>query len=463
LGHNLFSVGQFCDGDLEFAFSSKTCYVRNLEGDDLLTGDCESNLYTISISDMAASSPVCLMSKATSTKSWLWHQRLSHLNFDTINDLTKHDLVDGLSKFKYNKDHLCSACEQGKSKKVSHLPKLVPSSHSNLELLHMDLCGPMRVASINGKKYIHVIVDDYSRFTWVYFLHIKDETPKIIKKFIAQVQLNSDAKIHRINDTEFKNATLKDYYEKLAESMNTLSKEDLDSLFGQMYEEYFEKKSSEMPINSAAQQVHNNEDSPSTSSIFIEEHEAPPIITTSDEQTPPISMNDIVEFHQEDLAELDGNTLLTPYDAPDFSKAESSIALDPSNMHEFHQKNKSDAENIAIRKKSRLVTKGYKQEEGIDFEESFALTAFLNVPLKEEVYVSQPDGFVNPDFPDHVYRLKKALYGLKQAPQAWCDKLSSLLIEHHFTKGIVDPTLFTRRHEGDILLVQVYVDDIIFE
>ncbi|GKC11364.1 retrovirus-related pol polyprotein from transposon TNT 1-94 [Tanacetum coccineum] len=89
-------------------------------------------------------------------------------------------------------------------------------------------------------------------------------------------------------------------------------------------------------------------------------------------------------------------------------------------------------------------------------------TAFLNGPLKEEVYVSQPDGFVDPDFPNHVYRLKKALYGLKQAPRAWYDKLSSFLIEHHFTKGIVDPTLFTRRHGGDILLVQVYVDDIIF-
>ncbi|GJU86559.1 integrase, catalytic region, zinc finger, CCHC-type containing protein [Tanacetum coccineum] len=111
LGYNLFSVGQFCDGDLEVAFRSNTCYVRNLEGDDLLTGARESNLYTISISDMAASSPVCLMSKATSTKSWLWHHRLSHLNFGTINDLTKHDLVDGLLKFKYGKDHLCSACE----------------------------------------------------------------------------------------------------------------------------------------------------------------------------------------------------------------------------------------------------------------------------------------------------------------------------------------------------------------
>ncbi|GJY77914.1 integrase, catalytic region, zinc finger, CCHC-type containing protein [Tanacetum coccineum] len=159
LGHNLFSVGQFCDGDLEVAFRSKTCYVRNLEGDDLLTGGRDSNLYTISISDMAASSPICLMSKATSTKSWLWHRRL------------------------------------GKSKKASHPPKLIPSDYSKLELLHMDLCGPMRVALVNGKKYILVIVDDFSRFTWVYFLRSKDETPEIIKKFTAQAQLNYKAKV----------------------------------------------------------------------------------------------------------------------------------------------------------------------------------------------------------------------------------------------------------------------------
>ncbi|GJV63905.1 integrase, catalytic region, zinc finger, CCHC-type containing protein [Tanacetum coccineum] len=218
LGHNLFSVGQFCDRDLEVAFRSNTCYVRNLQRDDLLTGGRDSNLYTISISDMAASSPICLMSKATSTKSWLWHRRLSHLNFGTINDLTRLDLVDGLPKFKYGKDHLCSACERGKSKKASHPPKLVPSDHSKLELLHMDLCGPMRVASINGKKYILVIVDDYSRYTWVYFLRSKDETPEIIKKFIAQAQLNYKAKVCKIrtdNGTEFKNTTLKAHYEKL--------------------------------------------------------------------------------------------------------------------------------------------------------------------------------------------------------------------------------------------------------
>ncbi|GJT99156.1 retrovirus-related pol polyprotein from transposon TNT 1-94 [Tanacetum coccineum] len=218
LGHNLFSVGQFCDGDLEVAFRSQTCYVQNLERDDLLTGARESNLYTISIPDMAASSPVCLMSKASLTKSWLWHRKLSHLNFDTINDLTKLDLVDGLPKFKYGKDHLCSACERGKSKKFSHPPKVVPSNHSKLELLHMDLCGPMWVASINGKKYILVIVDDYSQYTWVYFLRTKDETPDIIKNFIACVQLNFNAKVCKIrtdNGTELKNATLTTLYDKL--------------------------------------------------------------------------------------------------------------------------------------------------------------------------------------------------------------------------------------------------------
>ncbi|GJS08872.1 integrase, catalytic region, zinc finger, CCHC-type containing protein [Tanacetum coccineum] len=115
-------------------------------GDDLLTGARESNLYTITISNMAASSPVYLLSKATSTKSWLWHRKLSHLNFGTINDLTKHNLVDDLPKFKYSKDHLCPACERGKIMKSSHPPKVVPSNHSKLELLHMDLCGPMRVA-----------------------------------------------------------------------------------------------------------------------------------------------------------------------------------------------------------------------------------------------------------------------------------------------------------------------------
>ncbi|GKE26267.1 retrovirus-related pol polyprotein from transposon TNT 1-94 [Tanacetum coccineum] len=152
LGHNLFSIGQFCDSDLEVAFRRNTCFIRNLEGVDLLKRNSTTNFYTINLYEMASASPICLMARATSTKSWLWHQRLSHLNFDNINDHAKYDLITGLSKFKYHKEHLCPFREQGKSKKASQSPKPVPNSKQRLHHLHMDLCCPMRVKSINGKR-----------------------------------------------------------------------------------------------------------------------------------------------------------------------------------------------------------------------------------------------------------------------------------------------------------------------
>nr|GEW08020.1 integrase, catalytic region, zinc finger, CCHC-type, peptidase aspartic, catalytic [Tanacetum cinerariifolium] len=166
LGHNLFSVGQFCDSDLEVAFRQHTCFIRNLDGVDLLTGSRGNNLYTLSLQDMMASSPIYLLSKASKTKSWLWHRRLSHLNFGAINYLTRQGLIRGLPKLKFEKDHLCSACAMGKSTKKTHKPKSEDTNQEKLYLLHMDLCGLMRVESINGKKFILVIVDDYSRFTW---------------------------------------------------------------------------------------------------------------------------------------------------------------------------------------------------------------------------------------------------------------------------------------------------------
>ncbi|GJU90032.1 retrovirus-related pol polyprotein from transposon TNT 1-94 [Tanacetum coccineum] len=184
------SIGQFCDCDsnLEVAFRQHTCFIRNLEGVDLLTGSRGNNLYTLSLGDMMASSPICLLSKASKTKSWLWHRRLSHLNFGAINHLARHGLVRGLPKLKFEKDHLCSACAMGKSKKKPHKPKSEDTNQEKLYLLHMDLCGPMRVASVNGKKYILVIVDDYSRFTWVKCLRSKDEAPDFIIKFLKMIQ-----------------------------------------------------------------------------------------------------------------------------------------------------------------------------------------------------------------------------------------------------------------------------------
>nr|GFB20178.1 retrovirus-related Pol polyprotein from transposon TNT 1-94 [Tanacetum cinerariifolium] len=173
---------QFCDSDLEVAFRRNACFVRNLEGVDLLKGDRSTNLYTINLHEMASASPICLL------------------------------------KFKYHKEHLCPSCEQGKSKRASHPPKPVLNSRQRLHLLHMDLCGPMRIASINEKRYILVIVDDYSRYTWVHFLRSKDEAPTVIITFLKKITVLLQSPIIIIrtdNGTEFKNQVLKVYFDSV--------------------------------------------------------------------------------------------------------------------------------------------------------------------------------------------------------------------------------------------------------
>ncbi|GKC17440.1 retrovirus-related pol polyprotein from transposon TNT 1-94, partial [Tanacetum coccineum] len=537
-GHNLFLVGQFCDGDLEVAFRSNTCYVQNLEGDDLLTGSREYNLYTISISELAASSLVCLMSKATSTKSWLWHRRLSHLNFGTINQLTSKDLVDGLLKFKYDKDHLCSAYEQGKSKKASLSLKLVPSTESKLELFHMDLCGPMRVASINGKKYILVIVDDYTRYTWIRTdngIEFKNEKLRLFYAKLGIVHNTSIARTPQQNRVvERRNHTLIEatrtmlifsktpkflWVEAIATACFTQNRSIIHTWYNKTpYElirgrkpniQYFHvfgslcyptndrddlgKKKPKADIgifigyfeSSRGFRIYNRR----TKKIMETIHVKFDKLTAMASDKPRfnyMNFQDSSEDSQSVPSKTDLDNLFSPLyeeyyatNLPKVSDNSTANIIDPSNMHEFYQTHRStkkwtknnpieqvigdpskpvitrrrlhtyaetDAENTVIRNKSRLVAKGYGQEEGIDFEESFApvarleairifdayaahknfsiyqmdvKTAFLNGPLKEEVFIRQPDGFVDPDFPNHVYRLKKALYGLKQAPRAW--------------------------------------------
>nr|GEW96999.1 hypothetical protein [Tanacetum cinerariifolium] len=249
-----------------------------------------------------------------------------------------------------------------------------------------------------------------------------------------------------------------------------------------------------------------------------------------------ITSQDVDELNPN--AMIDGNIFVNPFANASTSATAASSShqnVDPSNMHMFYQpcphefqwtkdhpleqvigepsrpvltrnqlrsddnispltlkwifKNKHDEEQTVIRNKSRLVVRGYHQEEGIDFDESFApvarmeairiflayvahksftvfqmdmKTAFLHGSLKEDVYVCQPEGFIDADHPSHVYKLKKALYGLKQAPRAWYDELSKFLLQNHFFKGIIDPTLFIRRFQDDILVVHIYVDDINF-
>nr|GEZ48000.1 putative ribonuclease H-like domain-containing protein [Tanacetum cinerariifolium] len=189
LGHNISSIGQFCDKGLEVAFRKSTCFVRNEDNVDLLTGDRSSNLYTIALNEVASNSLTCLLAKASSSQSWLWHQH-----------------------------HLCSTCEQRKIHRKQHKSKTDFASNKPLYLLHTDLCGPMRVQSINGKRYVLVVVDDYSRYTWVFFLHSKDEASEVIISFIKKTQVNLQLQVQRVrtdNGTKFKNKTLAKFFDEV--------------------------------------------------------------------------------------------------------------------------------------------------------------------------------------------------------------------------------------------------------
>nr|GEV96316.1 hypothetical protein [Tanacetum cinerariifolium] len=184
-------------------------------GNDLLIGSRRTDLYSITLQDTNYPNLICLMAKARLSQAWLWHRRLFHLNFDTINLLSKNDIVVGLPKLKFIKDHLCSSCEMGKAKRKPFHTKITLSSKRRLQLLHMDLCGPMRVASINGKRYVLVIVDDYSRYTWTYFLRSKDETPKVLIDFLRLVQRRLQAQVRIVRTykgSEFLNQTLHAYF-----------------------------------------------------------------------------------------------------------------------------------------------------------------------------------------------------------------------------------------------------------
>ncbi|GJS95946.1 retrovirus-related pol polyprotein from transposon TNT 1-94 [Tanacetum coccineum] len=656
LGHNLFSVGKFCDSDLEVAFRKHTCFIRNMECVDLLSGSQGTNLYSLSIGDMMTSSPICLLSKATKTKLWLWHRRLSHLNFGAINHLAKHGLVHALPRLKFKKDHLCSACAMGKSKKQSHKPKSEDTNQEKLYLLHMDLCGPMHDASVNGKKYILIIMDDYSWFTWVKFLASKDKAPDFIIKFMKMIQIRLNVTVRNIrtdNGTEFVNQTLRDYYEQVIISHETsdaqtpqqngvverprqllshitpktdplydVAMEKLlmssymienpiyptftflvhfatQTMIVRLWANFKLKLLTAMASEQSSLEPALHEMTPATPSsglvpnpppsalflplsrhewdlvfqpvfdeffsppasvaflVLVEEALAPvestssPSSTTVDQDAPsPKESHDLEVAHMsndpyfgipipetisEEFSSSDVIPTTVHSDAP-ISKHRTLFcyynafltSIEPKTykdsltqpcwieamqeeLNEFERlevwelvprpdkvmvitlkwiyKVKLDELGGILKNKARLVAHEYRQEEGIDFEESFApvarleavwkylafaahmniivyqmdvKTTFLNGILREEVYVSQPDGFVDPDNPNHVYRLKKVIYGLKQASRAWYDLLSSFLLSQGFSKGTVDPTLIISRKGKDILLVQIYVEDIIF-
>nr|GEW01401.1 hypothetical protein [Tanacetum cinerariifolium] len=422
LGHNLFSVGQFCDKGLEIAFRKSTCFVRNENGVDLLTSDRLLNLYTIALNEIASNSLDCLLANAPSSQSWLWHQRLSHLNFAIINNLVKNNLVRNLPKMKFEKDHLCSACEQGKIHQKHHKSKTDFASNQPLYLLHMDLCGPMRVESINGKLYVLVVVDDFSRYTWVLFLHSKDEASEvgISQKFSAARTSQQNGVMERKNQTlveaartllTFANLPLFIWVEAIATACFTQNRSTIHTRFDKTPYELISKRK------------------PNFKFFYV------------------FGYRCYLLNHYDDVGYIKAKWDIGVFvgyskDSAAFriynKRTRDSRECESSSSHNVFNERLEDAyfdASTAFHDTSDVHTYYQPYPHETKWTKNHSLHKIIGDPNSSDVYVAQPSGFVSKQYPDHVYALVKALYGLKQAPRAWYDVLSTFLIDSGFQKA----------------------------
>nr|GEU62119.1 putative ribonuclease H-like domain-containing protein [Tanacetum cinerariifolium] len=692
LKFNLFSVSQMCDKKNSVLFTDTECIVLSSdfklpdENHVLLRVLRENNMYNVDLKNIVPSGDLtCLFAKATLDESNLWHRRLGHINFKTTNKIVKCNLVRGLTSKVFENKNNCVAYKKGKQHRASCKSKPVSSVSQPLQRLHMDLFRPTFVKSLNKKSYCLVVTDDYSRFSWVFFLATKDETNTILKTFITGIenQINHKVKIirsdnriefknHDLNQlcgmkgikrefsvartpqqngiAERKNRTLIEAARTMlaysispipfwAEAVNTACTGGKEAESIQQYVL--------LPLWSSGSQDPQNTDA---AAFEVKEHESEVHVSLSssdktkkhDEKTKreakgkshvelSIGFRDLSdefkEFSDNSTNRVNAastpvtvvglnstnstntfsavgpsNTTVSltfkiggkysfvdPSQYPDdpnmpaleditysddeedvgveanFSSLETNITVSPipttrvykdhhvtqiigdlysaaqtrsmarmvkeQEPKKVHQalkdpswieamqeellqfkmqkvwvlvdlpkgkraigskwvfRNKKDERGIVIRYKARLVAQGHTQEEVIDYEEVFApvarieairlflayaffmgfmvyqmdvKSAFVYGTIEEEVYVCQPPGFKDPDYPDKVYKMVKALYGLHQAPRTWYETLANYLLENGFQRRNIDQTLFIKKQKGDILLVQVYVDEIIF-
>nr|GEW58602.1 hypothetical protein [Tanacetum cinerariifolium] len=496
-GNNDFAViAGYGDVGLEVAFRKSTCFARNEDGVDLLTGDRSSNLYTVSLNEVTSNYSSCLLAKASSSQSWLCHQCLSHLNFATINNLVKNNLVQGLPKLKFKKDHLCSACEQGKIHRKHHKSKMAFASNKPLYLIHMDLCGPMRVQSINEKRYVLVVVDDYSRYTWRIRTdngtEFKNKTlAKFFDEDVGMLKEKGDIGVFVGYSKEsaafriFNKRTHHEIFDNEFESSNVEVPSHEEEVFHESSES-FQKESFSSSLNNDVQQSSKEVRVPSSNTQSISNNMIPNIDEAStshnvfnerledayfDASTSFYDPSNVHTFYQpyphekkwtkdHPLHKIIGDPkssvrtrgqlensclfscLLSSIEPANVAEALRDVDWVSGMQEELDQfarlkvwrlvpqpegktiiktkwifKNKKDESSLVIRNKARLVTVGYSQQEGIDYDETFAPVArieaihlflayaahkdfpvfqmdvkitFLNEILKEEVYVGQP-------------------------------------------------------------------------
>nr|GFA21299.1 retrovirus-related Pol polyprotein from transposon TNT 1-94 [Tanacetum cinerariifolium] len=434
LGHNLFSVGQFYDSDLEVAFRKNTYFVRNLEDYYEQGGISHETSFAQTLQQYGvvewrnrtlveaahtmlifAQAPLFLWAEVIATACYTQNRsiiRRCHgktpyeLLHDTKPDLSYHHVFGVL--YYLNNDS-------------ENLGKLHAKADIGIFIGYAPKKKSYRIYNLHTQKIIKTIHVDFDELT-----------------AMASEELGSGPGLQS------------------SVAFPILVEEDLAPV-----------ESTRSPFSITVDQ-----DAPSPKTIYDESSSSDVISTTVHSDASISKHLKLHEFERLEVWEL----------VPRLDKV-MVITL------KWIYKVKLDKLGVILKNKARLVARGYRPEERIDFEESFATvarleavwifftfaahmnmivyqmdvkTAFLNGILREEVYVNQQDGFVDPNNPNHVYRLKKTLYGVKQAPRAWYDLLSSFLLSQGFSKDTVDPTLFISRKGKDILLIQIYVDDIIF-
>ncbi|GJW65688.1 retrovirus-related pol polyprotein from transposon TNT 1-94 [Tanacetum coccineum] len=556
-------LGSFVIRTLRLLFRQHTCFIRNLEGVDLLTGSQGNNLYTLSLVDMMASSPICLLSKASKTKTYngtefvnqTLREYYEKVGISHETSVARSPQQNGVVE-RRNRTLIEAACTM----LIYAKALLFLWAEAVATACYTQNCSIIRLR--HGKtpyELLHEKLPDLS------FFHVFGALcyPTIDSENLDFDELTAMASQHSSSGPALHEMTPTTISSGLIPNPPPLtlfvppSRSDWDLLFQLLFDELLTPPPSvDHPapeVITPIADVVTPEPAASTGlpSPAIVDQDAPSHSNsqTTPETQSPIIPNDVEEDnHDLDVAHMNNDpyfghpleniigeldrpvskrlqlheqALFCYYDAfltavepktyKDALTQSCWIEAMQEELNEFERlgvwelvprpdkvmvitlkwiyKVKLDELGGILKNKARLVARGYRQEEGIDFEESFApvarleairiflafaahmnmvvyqmdvKTAFLNGNLREEVYVSQPDGFVDKDKPNHVYKLKKALYGLKQAPRAWYDMLSSFLISQDFSKGSVDPTLFIRRDGKELLLVQIYVDDIIF-
>nr|GEV66303.1 integrase, catalytic region, zinc finger, CCHC-type, peptidase aspartic, catalytic [Tanacetum cinerariifolium] len=428
LGYNLFSVGQFCDSDLKVTFKKHSCYVRDTDGVELIKGSRGSNLYTIAVEDMMKSSSIYLLSKTFKTKSWLWHRRSNHLNFGTINDLEIKDLVRVLPRLNFKKDHLCSAEDLGKLQPTADIGIVVGYAPSK------------KGHRIYNKRIRHIMETIHVQF---------DE----LSEPMAPVQLSTGPAPILLMPGQIILVPVN----SVGTPSSTFIDQDAPSLSHSPSSSPLQSLCLHQGIAVESTLVDENMFASVDNDPFINIFVLKPTsaASSSGDASSAKSTNVTQTFHhlrkcncwfqamQDEIYEFDRLQVWKLVPQPDYVMT---IAL------KWIYKVKLDEYGDVLKNQVRLVAKGYRQEEGIDFEESFSLvarieairifianaasknmtiyqmdvkTTFLNGELKEEVYVSQPEGFVDPDHLTYVYRLKKlytamALTAYTDADHASC-------------------------------------------